>query len=276
MAQKDEESIIQKINDFSDPQSENEEEKITNINEIHEIKENRIICGNKKIKDSAIIHDKSTNSKTKSKINKKLRIDNIRIEAFITPMLLLKEFFKLHFNLDFSSFKCTEVFGHSIGYMIQILDLYIYQLFCFYSENRGKIIDVYYTKMGKNKKILFCYFMTLTYREIYKRFISGDNKFPLFKGGTLTISLFPTIEKAKKEKRQKLIAKGESTDYINNKINIYEKLCKDMINDIDNNKLVRGSKKEISFNIDEIVELTKEKAYFEEIAKSNGIELDEE
>ena len=49
-----------------------------------------------------------------------------------------------------------------------------------------------------------------------------------------------------------------------------------MINDIDNNKLVRGLKKEISFNIDEIVELTKEKAYFEEIAKSNGIELDEE
>ena len=276
MVQREEGFIIEIINKFSDSQLENEAENLTNIQEIQEIKENKKNDEKKKIKKSDKIQDKSTKSKTQSSIIKKPRTDNKRIEAFIAPFLILKQFFMLKYGLDFSDFKCTQAFGHSIGYMIQIFDLCLYQLFCAYPKNKNYIIDVYNTEMVKNKKILFCYFMTLTYREIYERFVSGNIKFPLFKRGFLTITSFPTLEKAKKAKRKKYKAKGLSDGDIDKIISSYEKACKDMINNINENKLVRGSEKNIRFEVEEIKVLDEEKAKFEQIAKSNSIELNED
>ena len=269
--------IIQIINKFSDSKLlENEADNFTDIHAIQEIKKNKKNDENKKIKKSDKIQDNSTKSKTHTSIIKKPRTDNTRIEAFIYPIILLKEIFKLKFDLDFSDFKCTQAFGSSIGYMVQVIDLYVYQLFCAYPKNKYKIIEVYNKEMPKNKKILFCYFMTLTYREIYERFVSGNIKFPFFKGGYVTITLFPTLEKAKKEKRKKYLAKNLNLDYINNKINSYEKACKEMISDIDSKKLERGEEKKIQFEVEEIDVLDKEKAKFEEITKSNSNELNED
>lgn len=270
-------NIIKMINQFSDSKLlENTDETLTNIEAIQETNENKKNDEKKKIKSPTQIQDQSTKSKTKTSIIKKPRTDNTRIEAFITPMLFLKEFFILNFDLDFSDFKCTEAFGPSIGYMIQVIDLYVYQLFCAYPKNKGYIIDVYNKEMPKNKKILFCYFMTLTYREIYERFVSGNIKFPLFKRGYLTITLFPTLKKAKQKKQEKYLAKGLSVDYINKKISCYETACREMIKNIDNKKLERGEEKNILFKVEEIGVLDREKAQFEKIAKFNSIKLKED
>ena len=82
----------------------------------------------KKVQDKKEPEDKSTTKSTPTYLGKKtekteIRPENIRNSAFYYPMKILKKIFKIQLRLDFDSFKCSEVFGVSIGHMRQILNL---------------------------------------------------------------------------------------------------------------------------------------------------------
>ena len=96
-----------------DDSTELEEEEKADISEIKE--------EDKQITAEFIMPDISTN-KNKPK-EKKLKPENIRKRAFYYPMIFLKKLFKKQFKLNFDLFKCSKVFGVSIGHMRQILNL---------------------------------------------------------------------------------------------------------------------------------------------------------
>ena len=87
-----------------------------------------------------------------------LRPENIRNSAFYYPMKVLKKIFKIQFNLDFCSFKCSEVFGVSIGHMRPILDMKIYQILSYYPNYYAKIIEFANSKKSKENEYAFYYF----------------------------------------------------------------------------------------------------------------------
>ena len=168
------------------------------------------------------IDDKRTEGKTESKNE---RVDNLRRTAFIILMVHLKILFADLFGLDFDSFKCEKVLGSYIRNFKRVLNLKIYQILCYYPENAVKLIKFATQKMQKSKKLMFYYFMTRTYEELYKRYISGNIDFPIIPNGTVRICKFMTLKKAIAIKDKK----G------NNKIkNIEEfvKLSQNMLNDI--------------------------------------------
>ena len=104
----------------------------------------------------------------------------------------------------------------------------------FLRSNEEKIPELFFNRiinfiekveLEQKEKLTFFYFMTRTYEELYKRYISGNINFPIIPNGTVRICKFMTLKKA--------IAIKDKNG--NNKIkNIEEfvKLSQNMLNDI--------------------------------------------
>ena len=115
-----------------DDSTELEEEEKADISEIKE-EDKQItaefimpdISTNKNKPKEKKLNDKISNKNSclEKKRNKKLKPENIRKRAFYYPMIFLKKLFKKQFKLNFDLFKCSKVFGVSIGHMRQILNL---------------------------------------------------------------------------------------------------------------------------------------------------------
>ena len=284
--------IFKKIEDFSDSQINNEikediinqKDTIININ-LDNVNQNDKNNGKKFEKNNSKedLSNITTTFKTKltkivnSKKDDFIRKDNLRKEAFYVPMIHLKKFFKERFNLNFNSFKCDEVFGVSIPNMKKVLGLEIYQILCYYPENIKKIINMMEKTeiMEQKEKMIFLYFMTRTYEEIYNRYIIGDNSFPLIKGGTVKINKFITLKKIIKRKEKKLKNGKKTENFIRNKMQNFENISKNMINDIKNNKLEREKRKEKEFITVIIEKFEIIRSYFKADELSVEINLEE-
>ena len=184
-------------------------------------------------------------------IEKYKRIDNLRKITFFVVMIFIKTFFKERFGLDFESFNCDKVLGISICHMKKVLDLQIYQLFCCCGYKMKILYFIKHKKMNERARSIFYYFMTRTYKELYKRFVSENRFFPLSKKGDKTVNIrinqFITLKKAIQEKTEKLEKKGKDNESIQVAIKAFEDLCKNMISDIENEKNVKGSENEKEF-----------------------------
>ena len=284
--------IFKKIEDFSDSQINNEikediinqKDTIFNIN-LDNVNQNDKNNGKKFGKNNSKedLSNITTTFKTKltkiinSEKDDFIRKDNLRKEAFYVPMIHLKKFFKERFNLNFNSFKCDEVFGVSIPNMKKVLGLEIYQILCYYPENIKKIINMMEKTeiMEQKEKMIFLYFMTRTYEEIYNRYIIGDNSFPLIKGGTVKINKFITLKKIIKRKEKKLKNGKKTENFIRNKMQNFENISKNMINDIKNNKLEREKRKEKEFITVIIEKFEIIRSYFKADELSVEINLEE-
>ena len=284
--------IFKKIEDFSDSQINNEikediinqKDTIININ-LDNVNQNDKNNGKKFGKNNSKedLSNITTTFKTKltkiinSEKDDFIRKDNLRKEAFYVPMIHLKKFFKERFNLNFNSFKCDEVFGVSIPNMKKVLGLEIYQILCYYPENIKKIINMMEKTeiMEQKEKMIFFYFMTRTYEEIYNRYIIGDNSFPLIKGGTVKINKFITLKKIIKRKEKKLKNGKKTENFIRNKMQNFENISKNMINDIKNNKLEREKRKEKEFITVIIEKFEIIRSYFKADELSVEINLEE-
>ena len=284
--------IFKKIEDFSDSQINNEikediinqKDTIFNIN-LDNVNQNDKNNGKKFGKNNSKedLSNITTTFKTKltkiinSEKDDFIRKDNLRKEAFYVPMIHLKKFFKERFNLNFNSFKCDEVFGVSIPNMKKVLGLEIYQILCYYPENIKKIINMMEKTeiMEQKEKMIFFYFMTRTYEEIYNRYIIGDNSFPLIKGGTVKINKFITLKKIIKRKEKKLKNGKKTENFIRNKMQNFENISKNMINDIKNNKLEREKRKEKEFITVIIEKFEIIRSYFKADELSVEINLEE-
>ena len=284
--------IFKKIEDFSDSQINNEikediinqKDTIININ-LDNVNQNDKNNGKKFGKNNSKedLSNITTTFKTKltkiinSEKDDFIRKDNLRKEAFYVPMIHLKKFFKERFNLNFNSFKCDEVFGVSIPNMKKVLGLEIYQILCYYPDNIKKIINMMEKTeiMEQKEKMIFFYFMTRTYEEIYNRYINGNNNFPLIKGGTVKINKFITLKKIIKRKEKKLKNGKKTENFIRNKMQNFENISKNMINDIKNNKLEREKRKEKEFITVIIEKFEIIRSYFKADELSVEINLEE-
>ena len=277
----EENGMIKKINEYSDKKLSEplEDDRLTNVKEqIPNIALNAEKDEKIPIKDIIDLINKPTASKTTTKQSSYSRPDNIRIEAFIALMVFLKYFFKKYFKLDFSSFKCQEVLGPSIAQMRKILNLKIYQILCYYKENKDKILKASKKLKNNREKRMFYYFMTRTYEELYSRYISGDINFPLFVGGTVRICEFTTLAKEiekKKEKLRKKDKKRKNEELIEKRMRIFEKLSLNMINDIKEGNGERQGRKEKIFNIVTFPEFESKRKAFKENNDNGGIDLEE-
>ena len=180
------------------------------------------------------------------------RNDNLRKISFFVILIYFKTFFRERFGLNFESFNCDEVLGISICHMKKVLNLQIYQLFCYYKEYYKKILYfINHEKMNERVRNVFYYFMTRTYKELYKRFVSENISFPLDKKENeivyVRINKFITLTKAIKKRTEKLGKKGKDDESIKIIISSFENLCKNMISDIENEKNVKGSENEKEF-----------------------------
>ena len=205
----------------------------------------------KKKQEKKDLEGKPTTKSTLSYLGKKtsrsdLRPENIRNSAFYYPMIVLKKIFKIQFNLDFGSFKCSEVFGVSIRHMGPILDMKIYQILSYYPVYNIKIIKFAKSKKSKETEYMFYYFMTRTYEELYTRYITGKVNFPCIPNGTVKQCSF-TLKRAIEAKINELNEKNNNKEYINKYIDIFKNISENMIEDLKNGKNERVEKKEKEF-----------------------------
>ena len=216
-----------------------------------------------KNEDEVNINNQETAEETNN-----IRKDNQRKSAFSYPMMYLKKLFKDLFNLDFSSFDCQVVLGSCIRNFKRVLKLKIYQILCYYPINAIKLLKFLDRKMTKNKRIMFFYFMTRTYEELYIRYINGNIYFPIIPNGTVRICKFMTLNKAINTKNKK----GE------NKIKNVEEfihLSKNMLADFKTKGRTKDEYVYKPFITFEIGIFEKMRDNFNEEALASGMELEE-
>ena len=196
------------------------------------------------------------------------RADNLRRKAFYRPMIFLKEFFKEMFGLNFDCFKCEIIFGCSVRYFKVILGWKIYQILCCYKENKLQIMNFLKRKINEDEKLMFFYFMTRTYEELYKHYITGNIDFPIFSDGTLRICKFITLKKAITMTDKK--GKNKIKD-----INKFVELSMNMLDDIKNKEREGGSVSEVPAPKIDIKIFEDMRNQFNEEATPSSIELKE-
>ena len=236
---------------------------------------------NKKVVQSPIIKDvtntnyttvekatKENNEKNTEIALKNERADNLRRKAFYRPMIFLKEFFKEMFGLNFDCFKCEIIFGCSVRYFKVILGWKIYQILCCYKENKLQIMNFLKRKINEDEKLMFFYFMTRTYEELYKHYITGNIDFPIFSDGTLRICKFITLKKAITMTDKK--GKNKIKD-----INKFVELSMNMLDDIKNKEREGGSVSEVPAPKIDIKIFEDMRNQFNEEATPSSIELEE-
>ena len=285
-----ENSLAQKMDYFSDEQLKNntneedefeqEEQKDTEYQNIFgDVSQNKANTNNNNIENSSsnlviTLYNNLTNCTSLTDEYK--RRDNLRKETFYILMIYLKQFFKERYGLNFDSFKCDEVFGVSIGHMKKVLGLEIYQILCYYPENIVKIINyIEKAKFKQKEKLIFFYFMTRTYEELYNRYIIGDINFPIIKNGTVRINTFITLKKVIKEKTGKLWKQKKTEKFIEAKIMAFAELSRNIINVIKNGNNERKERKGKEFITALIDEFETMRNNFLENNHSVGIELEE-
>ena len=285
-----ENSLAQKMDYFSDEQLKNntneedkfeqEEQKDTEYQNIFgDVSQNKANTNNNNIENSSsnliiTLYNNLTNCTSLTDEYK--RRDNLRKETFYILMIYLKQFFKERYGLNFDSFKCDEVFGVSIGHMKKVLGLEIYQILCYYPENIVKIINyIEKAKFKQKEKLIFFYFMTRTYEELYNRYIIGDINFPIIKNGTVRINTFITLKKVIKEKTGKLLKQKKTEKFIEAKIMAFAELSRNIIDVIKNGNNERKERKGKEFITALIDEFETMRNNFLENNHSVGIELEE-
>ena len=149
--------------------------------------------------------------------------------------------------------------------MRQILNWKIYQILGYYPKYYENIIKLANSQMSKEKKYMFFYFMTRTYEELYKRYISGNINFPIIPNCTVSISDFITLKKVIEEKKEK--------NYKN--VSAFEELSKSMLYDLKTKARSRKIAKK-QFNIDDIDIFEEMRNHFGEEAGSSFLGLEEE
>ena len=250
----------------------NQDEKFE-PNPLNALKENKKVVQTPITKDLANTNYTSVEKATKENNEnnteialKNERADNLRRKAFYRPMIFLKEFFKEMFGLNFDCFKCEIIFGCSVRYFKVILGWKIYQILCCYKENKLQIMNFLKRKINEDEKLMFFYFMTRTYEELYMRYITGNINFSINPNYTLRIGKFITLEKAIEEKKK------DNYKYVED----FERLSKSMLNDFDT--LERDSEIDIKTIKQEKYDIdifTKMRNYFDRGVKSNGLGLEE-
>ena len=197
-----------------------------------------------------------------------VRKDNQRKSAFSYPMMSLKNLFKDLFGLDFSSFDCQIVLGSCIRNFKRVLKLKIYQILCYYPINAIKLLKFLDRKMTKNKRLMFFYFMTRTYEEIYIHYINGTIDFPIIPNGTVRICSFMTLQKAINTKNKK----GENKI---KDINKFIDLSKHMLGDLETEGRTKDEYVDKPFITFEIEIFEKMREHFNEETLPTNIELEE-
>ena len=222
----------------------NQDEKFE-PNPLNALKENKKVVQTPITKDLANTNYTSVEKATKENNEnnteialKNERADNLRRKAFYRPMIFLKEFFKEMFGLNFDCFKCEIIFGCSVRYFKVILGWKIYQILCCYKENKLQIMNFLKRKINEDEKLMFFYFMTRTYEELYKHYITGNIDFPIFSDGTLRICKFITLKKAITMTDKK--GKNKIKD-----INKFVEISMNMLDDIKNKEREGGSVSEV-------------------------------
>lgn len=267
--------INQKIDEEQiDLNDKNIEKSLVNLNQNYENNEKASLVKNKPNSTSII----TAASIELEKVNEEqcVKTNNTRKDAFNALMIFLKQFLKEKYDIDLETFKCDEVLGVGIAHMKKVLGLEIYQILCYYPENAIKILKVIENPLiNKSEKLIFFYFMTSTYEELYNRYISGDINFPLFKNGNLRINSFITLKKEIQLKKEKLKKKKKSDIFIEKTIEEFEKFSKNMINDIKSGDLERKERNEKKFYTFEFEVFENMRKYFEDIKKAKHMEIEE-
>ena len=190
---------------------------------------------------------------------------NIRRSALFTLMRYLIIFFKERFGLKLGSFNCIKVFGNNFRDFRKTMKLKIYKILCYYPQNRKLLMDFLETEKSEFKRLMFFYFMTRTYEELYKRYISGNINFPIIPNCTVSISDFITLKKVIEEKKEK--------NYKN--VSAFEELSKSMLYDLKTKARSRKIFKK-EFNVDDIDIFEEMRNHFYEEAESSFLGLEEE
>ena len=252
----------------------NQDEKFE-PNPLNALKENKKVVQTPITKDLANTNYTSVEKATKENNEnnteialKNERADNLRRKAFYRPMIFLKEFFKEMFGLNFDCFKCEIIFGCSVRYFKVILGWKIYQILCCYKENKLKIMNFLKRKINEDEKLMFFYFMTRTYEELYKHYITGNIDFPIFSDGTLRICKFITLKKAITMTDKK--GKNKIKD-----INKFVEISMNMLDDIKNKEREGGSVSEVPAPKIDIKIFEDMRNQFNEEATPSSIELKE-
>ena len=252
----------------------NQDEKFE-PNPLNALKENKKVVQTPITKDLANTNYTSIEKATKENNEnnteialKNERADNLRRKAFYRPMIFLKEFFKEMFGLNFDCFKCEIIFGCSVRYFKVILGWKIYQILCCYKENKLQIMNFLKRKINEDEKLMFFYFMTRTYEELYKHYITGNIDFPIFSDGTLRICKFITLKKAITMTDKK--GKNKIKD-----INKFVELSMNMLDDIKNKEREGGSVSEVPAPKIDIKIFEDMRNQFNEEATPSSIELEE-
>ena len=252
----------------------NQDEKFE-PNPLNALKENKKVVQTPITKDLANTNYTSVEKATKENNEnnteialKNERADNLRRKAFYRPMIFLKEFFKEMFGLNFDCFKCEIIFGCSVRYFKVILGWKIYQILCCYKENKVQIMNFLKRKINEDEKLMFFYFMTRTYEELYKHYITGNIDFPIFSDGTLRICKFITLKKAITMTDKK--GKNKIKD-----INKFVELSMNMLDDIKNKEREGGSVSEVPAPKIDIKIFEDMRNQFNEEATPSSIELKE-
>ena len=152
-------------------------------------------------------------------------IDNSKKEAYIIIMYFIQEYFLPDLNFEIGLYICDDFFEAGNNNNCKwALGLKIYQILYIYSENKKRIRKILHKKINKikdSRRKTFFYFMTRTYKELYYRYIKGDIDFPLFEGGTVRITKFPTQQRVIKEKIN-------DENYVKNKSRAFEEIGKNI------------------------------------------------
>ena len=248
----------------------NQDEKFE-PNPLNALKENKKVVQTPITKDLANTNYTSVEKATKENNEnnteialKNERADNLRRKAFYRPMI----FFKEMFGLNFDCFKCEIIFGCSVRYFKVILGWKIYQILCCYKENKLQIMNFLKRKINEDEKLMFFYFMTRTYEELYKHYITGNIDFPIFSDGTLRICKFITLKKAITMTDKK--GKNKIKD-----INKFVELSINMLDDIKNKEREGGSVSEVPAPKIDIKIFEDMRNQFNEEATPSSIELEE-
>ena len=191
---------------------------------------------------------------------------NIRRSALFTLMRYLIIFFKESFGLKLGSFNCIKVFGNNFRDFRKTMKMKIYKILCYYPKNRKLLMVFLETEKSEFKRLMFFYFMTRTYEELYKRYISGNINFPIIPNCTVSISDFITLKKVIEEKKEK--------NYKN--VSAFEELSKNMIYDLKTKARSRKKFVRKEFNIDNIDILEEMRNHFYEEDESSFLGLEEE
>ena len=209
---------------------------------------------------------KRTKANTYTK-TKKQRIDNIRRAAFLRLMKNLKSFFKKKFKLNFDSFNFQNNFGNSFRNFKEKMKWKIYQILCIVPGNKEKLMNFLKTEKKKIQRLPFFYFMTRTYEELYKRYISGNINFPIIPNGYLRICNFITLQKDIEENN------GKDPEYFEE----FEKLSRSMLDDIKTKERTRNKpvKKIHKIKITIIDIFEEMRNHFNEEADSTGLGLED-